>query len=164
MSLSALAVWIHVLLVFWLVAGIVGRDRCYRMAARTDDLQRLIWLVELGGMFERGMVRPATSAVLFAGLIAAWARGWPILGFLQGGSSNWVLVSLLIYLSIIPVIAFVFVPRGRVFRAALDEARGLGQETPRLKAALGDRVVAAARVYELVMVAVLAGLMVTRSF
>ncbi|MEO5616504.1 MAG: DUF2269 family protein [Candidatus Eisenbacteria bacterium] len=164
MTLSALAVWIHVLIVFWLVAGILARDRCYERAARTDDLQRLDWLIEMGGHFERSMVRPATFAVLVAGLIAAWARGWPILGFLQGGSSNWVLASLLIYLSIIPVIFFVFIPRGRVFRAALDEAKGLGHVTPRLKAALGDRAVAAARTYELLMIGAITALMVTRSF
>ena len=99
-----------------------------------------------------------------AGLIAAWVRGWPILGFLQGGGSNWVLVSLVIYLSIIPVIVFVFIPRGKIFRAAFDEAKALGQVTPRLKAALGDPVVAAAHSYELLIVAVITALMVTRSF
>jgi hypothetical protein len=164
MTLSALAVWIHVLLVFWLVAGIVGRSRSYDRAARTDDLSRVQFLVEMGGHFETSMVRPATFAVLVAGLIAAWARGWPILGFLQGGGSNWVLVSLLLYLSIIPVIAFVFIPRGKVFRAALDEAKQLGQVTPRLKAALADPAVAAARMYELAMVGAITALMVTRSF
>jgi hypothetical protein len=164
MTLSALAVWIHVLFVFALVAGIIGRDRCQERAARTDDLQRLGFLIEMSGHFEQSLVRPATFAVLVAGLIAAWARGWPILGFLQGGGSNWVLVSLLIYLSIIPVIVLVFIPRGKVFRAAFDEAKELGQVTPRLKAALADPAVAAARVYELVMIGAITALMVTRSF
>jgi len=164
MSLSVLAVWIHVLFVFWLVAGIVARGRCYALAVRTDDLPRLTALVELGGHFERNMVRPATFAVLVAGLIAAWARGWPIFGFLQGGSFNWVLVSLVIYLSIIPVIVFVFIPRGKVFRAALEEARNLGTVTPRLRSALRDPAVAAARAYELVMIALLTAFMLMRSF
>lgn len=164
MPLSALPVWIHVLIVFWLVAGILARGRCYALAARTEDLERLKFLIEMGGHFEQTMVRPATFAVLVAGLIAAWVRGWPILGFLQGGGSNWVLVSLVIYLSIIPVIVFVFIPRGKIFRAAFDEAKALGQVTPRLKAALGDPVVAAAHSYELLIVAVITALMVTRSF
>jgi hypothetical protein len=163
-SLATIVVWIHVLCVFWLVGGILARDRCYALARTTDDLPRLQWLVEMGGHFERRMARPATYAVLVAGLLAAWARGWPILGVLQGSSTNWVLVSLLIYLTIIPVIAFVFIPRGRIFRAAFEQAKSLGQVTPALKAALGDRMVAAARAYELIMIGVITAIMLTRSF
>jgi len=162
--LSGLAVAIHVLLVFWLVAGILGRDRMYAEAARATDLPRLKFLIEMGSRFELSAVRPGTFAVLVAGLIAAWARGWPILGFLQGATVNWVLAALLIYLSIIPVIVFVFIPRGKVFRRALDAAEARGEITPELRAALRDPAVAAARGYELVMVAVLTFLMVTRSF
>lgn len=164
MSLTALLVWIHVLSAFWLVGGILARDRCYAIARTTDDLGRLEWLIEMGGHFERRMVRPATLAVLVAGLVAAWARGWPILGVLQGSSTNWVLVSLVIFLTIIPLIAFVFVPRGRIFRAALEEARSLEEVTPRLRTALGDRAVATARAYELGMIAVITAIMLTRSF
>jgi hypothetical protein len=162
--LPGLAVVIHVLMVFWLVAGVLGRDLIYRQAARATDLARLRHYVELGGIFELRMVRPATSAVLIAGLIAAWARGWPILGFLQGGAVNWVLTAILIYLTIIPVIVFVFVPRGKVFRAALDEAIELGRVTPRLTAALKDPAVEAARGYELLMIVAILVLMITKPF
>jgi uncharacterized membrane protein len=162
--LANLIVYVHVLTVFWLIAGIVGRDVAHRHAARTSELGRLRALIDLGGLMERGMVRPATLAVLLAGLAAAWVRGWPILGFLQGGNVNWVLASLLLYLSIIPMIVLVFVPRGKVFRAALDEASALGQVTPRLTAALKDPAVEAARAYELVVVATLTWLMVSKPF
>jgi hypothetical protein len=164
MSLAALVIWIHVLMVFWLVGGILARDRCFTLARTADDLGRLTWLVDLGRHFERRMVRPATFAVLAAGLLAAWARGIPVLGMLQGSSTNWVLASLVIYLTIIPLIAFVFVPRGRVFRAAYDEAQALGQVTPRLRAALADRGVAAARAYELLMIGAITAIMLTRGF
>lgn len=162
--LSALAVVVHVLMVFWLVAGVLGRDTVYRQAARTTDLAKLRHYVELGSIFELRMVRPATSAVFIAGLIAAWARGWPILGFLQGGAVNWVLTAIVIYLSIIPVILFVFIPRGKVFRAAFDEAVALGQVTPRLTAALKDPAVESARTYELVMIVTITVLMIARPF
>jgi hypothetical protein len=164
MSVATPVVWAHVLSVFWLVGGILARDRCYALARSTDDLSRLQWLVEMGGHFERRMARPATFAVLLAGLMAAWARGWPILGLLQGSPTNWVLVSLLVYLTIIPVIAFIFIPRGRIFRAAFEEATSLGQVTPALKAALSDRMVVAARAYELIMIGVITAIMLTRSF
>ena len=162
--LSGIAVVIHVLIVFWLVAGIAGRDVVYGRAAQSTDLDELRALVGLGSVFELRMVRPATFAVLVAGLIAAWARGWPILGFLQGGSVNWVLASLLMYLSIIPVIVFVMIPRGKRFRAAYEEALAEGRVTPRLTAALKDPAVEAARKYELVMIATLTLLMVTKPF
>src|SRR5262245_43110366 len=106
--LSVMAVVVHVLTVLWLVAGVVGRDFCWALAARVKDLDSLRIIAETAGGFERAMVRPATFVVLLTGLFAAWQRGWPILGFLQGGGENWVLAALLVYLSIVPVIVFVF--------------------------------------------------------
>jgi hypothetical protein len=162
--LSSLLVVAHVLAVFWLVAGIIGRGTSFRLAARSDELAVLRTLADLGGRFERTMVRPATFVVLLTGLLAAWLRGWPILGFLQGGSVNWVLAALVIYLSIVPVIIFIFLPKGRVYHAALEEATALGQVTAQLQAALNDPLVRAARVYEMAMAAALAYLMIMKPF
>lgn len=162
--LAGLVVVLHVLAVFWLVGGILARDTLYGRAARCDDLTEIAGLVTAGGTFERAAVRPATGVVLVLGLLAAWTRGWPILGSLQGGPVNWVLVSLLIYLSIVPVIVFVFVPRGRVFRTAYEQAQPLGVVTPELRAALNDPAVRAARIYEGVMIVALTTLMVLRPF
>jgi hypothetical protein len=69
--LSSLIVLVHVLTVFLLVGGILGRDITYRQAARATDLAKLRSYVELGGIFERRMVRPATGWVFLAGLGAA---------------------------------------------------------------------------------------------
>lgn len=162
--LPALTVVVHVLTVFWLVGGILGRDTCYAEAGRADDLAALGTLAALGGVFDRVMVRPATFVVLLTGLVAAWQRGWPILGFLQGGSVNWVLAALLVYLSAIPLIFLIFLPKGRVYRKTLEEANQRGVVTPALRAALKDPVVGAARGYEIVMVGVLAWLMITTPF
>jgi hypothetical protein len=162
--LAGLVVVLHVLAVFWLIAGILGRDLLYGRAARSDDLKELGALVALGSLFDRTMVRPATFVVLVLGLLAAWARGWPILGVLQGASVNWVLVSLLVYLSIVPVIVWVFLPRGRAYRRAYEAALPGGRVTPELRAALNDPLVRAARTYELGMIVVLTALMVLRPF
>lgn len=115
-------------------------------------------------MFERTLVRPVSFVVLLTGLAAAWWRGWPILGVLQGARENWVLVSLLVYLTIVPLIVFVFLPRGRVFRAALNVAIDAGHVTAELRGALRDPVVHWARVYEGAMVLVLTALMVLQPF
>jgi len=162
--LPGLLVVAHVLAAFWLVAGIIARGTCFRLAAKSNDLAVLRTLADLGGRFERTMVRPATFVVLLTGLLAAWLRGWPILGFLQGGSVNWVLAALAIYLGIVPVIVFIFLPKGRVYHAALVEATELGQVTVQLEAALNDPLVRAARVYEMVMAAALAYLMIVKPF
>ena len=162
--LPTLIVVVHVLTVFWLVAGIAGRDTCYWHAGHTGDLASLRTLARLGGIFDRTMVRPATFLVLLTGLAAAWARGYPILGLLQGGSIQWVVVALAIYLTFVPLVFFVFLPKGRVYRKALEEANARGEVTPQLEAAINDPLVGAARAYEVVMVGVLAFLMIVRPF
>ena len=162
--LPLLVIVLHVLTVLWLVSGIVGRDLCYGEAGRSDSLAALKMMVELGGRFERAMVRPATFIVLATGLVAARFRGWPILGVLQGGNVNWVLTALLVYLSVIPLIVFVFLPKGRVYHARLAEAETEGRVTPALRAALHDRALRMGRAYELVMIGVLVWLMVTKPF
>ena len=142
----------------------LGRAPVWPSRARTDDLATLRTLAGLGGVFERAMVRPATFVVLVTGLVSAWARGWPILGFLQGGASNWVLAALLIYLSVIPLIIFVFVPKGRVYHMALEEASARGEVTAALRSAIDDPQVRAARGYEIFMILALVWLMITKPF
>ena len=159
--LGILMVVVHVLTVFLLVGGIIGRDMTYWRAARATDLARLRHYVDLAHSFEM-LVRPMTGWVLVAGLGAAWARGWPILGLHHG--PHWVLGAILIYLTIIPWIVFVFVPSGKVFRAALADAILKNDVTPALKAALRDPKTNAGRLYEAAMIVVLTWLMIARPF
>jgi hypothetical protein len=58
----------------------------------------------------------------------------------------------------------VFIPRGRVFGAILEEAVRLGRVTERLAAALRDPVVRFAHIYEIVAVLVIIFLMVAKPF
>lgn len=159
--LGILMVVVHVLTVFLLVGGIVGRDLTYWQASRAKDLARLRHYVDLAHVFEM-LVRPMTGWVLVAGLGAAWARGWPILGLHHG--PHWVLAAILIYLTIIPWIVFVFVPTGKVFRAALADAILKNDVTPALQAALTDPKATAGRIYEAAMIVVLTWLMIARPF
>jgi hypothetical protein len=124
--------------VFWLVGGILGRDVAYRQAARSTELDRLRTHLELGGFFERGMVRPATNFVFLAGLGRGLGSRLAHSGLPAGWRSE---LGARIDPDLShdhPLIVLVFMPRGRVFRAALDEAVTLGQVTPRLTAALKD--------------------------
>lgn len=162
--LAAFVVTLHVWSVFWLVAGIVGRDVAHANARRAPSLDALRTIADLATVFEVRFVRPATFVVLVTGLLATWLRGWPFLGFLDGSGPWWPALAIVIYLSIIPVIALVFLPRGRLYRQALEDAQAQGEITPALHAALHDRAVEVARMYEIVMVGFLAWLMVARPF
>ena len=78
--------------------------------------------------------------------------------------SRWLAVSLILYLSSIPFIPLVFIPRGRVFEQALVQAKERGEVTPELSAAFHDPAVAFAWNYELVVIVAIIVLMVTKPF
>ncbi len=164
MSFALISKFLHILAALWLVSGLLGRGITLRQASQTQDIHTTDALVQLGGSFERRMVIPGSMIVFLLGLLTAWVQGWPMFGFLQGSSINWVLVSILLYLTLFPLISLVFLPRGKLFEAALQEALAQGQVTPRLTAAFNDRVVAAAHIYELAAVTAIVYLMVVKPF
>jgi hypothetical protein len=164
MSLYLFLKLLHVLTGFWLVSGLLGRGLTLGEAARATDIARLQSLLMLSGRFERFMVIPASLAVFVFGLLTAWAQGVPLLGVFQGARTNWLLVAILLYLSVIALVPLVFIPRGKVFGAALEEASAQGVVTSELQAAFADPVVRAAHIYELTAVGVVVALMVTRPF
>jgi hypothetical protein len=71
--------------------------------------------------------------------VAAWTRGWPLLGVLQGSPINWLFVSFLLYLTQIPIIIFIFLPRGKLFGQKLAVAQAPGMITPDLHASCSQQ-------------------------
>jgi hypothetical protein len=155
---------LHVLVAFWMTAGLLGRGVAQVRAERTTDIRSVQVLLELIGRFDRFMVIPGSSAVFVLGLLTAWAQGLPILGFLQGARTNWLLVSLVLWIGVFVLVPTVFLPRGKLFGGALDEAVTAGRVTERLAAAFRDPVVRFAHVYELVALSVIIVLMVAKPF
>jgi uncharacterized membrane protein len=151
--------FLHVVTAFWFIAGLVGRTLVMWQASRTSEVQEVRMLVRLGGYFERWMVIPGSMCLLSSGLILAWVQRWPIFG-----ASYWLLISTALFLSMIPVIAFIFIPRGKVFAQALQNATAMGRITGDLSAAFRDRVVGVAHAYELCGTVVIILLMVTKPF
>lgn len=145
-------------------AGLIGRYVALAKAEQATDLATLRAVLPVATVFEQRMVIPGFTAVLAAGLVTAWTEGWPVLGFIQGGRSNWLLVSLVLFLAINLLVVFVFVPRGKIFDRAMSEAIGQGWVTPALTAAFHDPVVRAAHYCELVVVALIIALMVLKPF
>lgn len=154
----------HIVTAIWLISGLAGRWVVLAAAARSGEIGTTRALVDVAGRFEMGMVRPASVGVLLSGLGLAYMQDQPLLGMFQGAGANWLLVSLLLYLTSIPLVVGVFLPRGKIFDHALHDASAAGVVTPQLRAALADRVVLGGHVVEMVTVCLILTLMVTRFF
>jgi uncharacterized membrane protein len=165
MSLYLFMKLLHVLAAFWLISGVVGRDFAFWRAGRATSAQAVQALLQISDFFERYAVIPVSFAVLVFGLIVTWMQKWPLFGFLQGANSNWLLVSSFLSLGISAVIGPLrLVARRRERERALEEALTQGTITPRLLAALHDKVVHRFRTVELILLVVIIVLMVTKPF
>jgi Predicted integral membrane protein (DUF2269) len=160
MSRADLLQLLHVFAAFGFVAGLVGRDTILAAARRSDDLGQIHTLLRASAPLERILVVPGSLVVLVLGILTWWAEALPV----WGAGTRWVTVSLLAFLTIVPLVPLVFLPRGKVFDAAMASADEAGRVTPELSSAFHDPVVAAARWYELAVVAFVIALMVTKPF
>ena len=147
----------HVVLAMTLVAGLIGRWVLLRQAAASDVVEDAARLADLAGPFER-LVVISSMLVLPAGLLTAWAQGYAWLGL----TTLWMAFSLAIYLVATLLVPTVFLPRGRVFEAALTDARARGVLTEELRSAFADPAVRAARTFEVAGIALIVALMVLK--
>ena len=131
----------HVLAAFWFIAGILGRQLVRTLARSRDDVNEFADLSGVAGKFESLMVIPGNLIVIVLGVLVAWLGGWPIFGFLQGADANWLLLSNLILLGGIVIVPLVYLPRGKVFDRALQDALAAGEMTPELRAFLDDPLI-----------------------
>jgi hypothetical protein len=157
MSWMDLVKLLHVGIAFALVTGLMGRWILLTRAARSDDVESAYGLSEAAGPFER-IVQVSSGSVVLAGLLTAWAFGYPWLGL----TTTWMLLSVLLIVPVIVMIPAIFVPRGRAFDAAMTDARAKGIVTPALRAAWRDPAVTFARRYELASIAIIVALMVLK--
>ena len=153
----------HALVGVWFLAGLIGRWVTLGQAARSTEIGPIQQMLTLSARFERIVVLGSVG-VLILGIATAVAQGRPFLGPFQGAPVDWLFVSLVLFLSVLPLIPLVFLPRGRVFSAALNEAVAEGAITARLQAAFRDRVVLAAHAYELAAMVVVLVLMIAKPF
>ena len=159
MGWDDLAKLVHILVAFGFITGLLGRWILLVNAAKADEVEDAYRLSQAAAPFER-LVITGGNLVLPAGLLTAWAQGYEWLGLTTG----WMLVSVLLLLTVLPLVPLVFLPRGKVFEAAMSAARAAGTVTPELRAAFRDPAVALAHRYELGMVTVVVALMVLKPF
>lgn len=165
MNLYLIMKLFHVLAAFWFVSGIVGRDFTFWQAGKASSPQAVHSLLQVSDFFERYAVIPVGSVLALFGLIITFLQRWPLLGFLQGSSSNWLLVSVILYLGgTLAIIPLRLVARRKERTRATDEALAQGIITPELTAALNDKVVVRFRMVELIVLIIIIILMVTKPF
>jgi hypothetical protein len=145
------------------LGALIGRWIVLGLAERADTLASMRTLARAAQPFER-IVIAGSMIVLVLGVVAAIAQGRPFLGPLQGAGLDWLFVSLVLFLTVGPLVPIVFIPRGRVFDAALADAAARGEITPELRVAWADPVVRAAHVYELAVITLIFVLMMTKPF
>lgn len=165
MNLYLIMKLLHVLAAFWFISGVIGRNLAFRQAGRATDVHAVHALLQMSEFFERYAVISVGGVVILFGLVVTWMQKWPLFGFLQGSSSNWLLVSFILVLggsAVIPALGLI--ARRRERTRALEEALVQGTITPRLTAALNDKVVIRFRNVELIMLVVIIVLMVTKPF
>ena len=156
--------FLHVASAMWFIGGILARQIVRAYAKRTDDVRRFAALTEAAGRIESTMVIPGNMAVIIFGVILGLLIKAPILGFLQGDARNWLLVSNILLLLGFLNVPLVFLPKGRLFDAALKDALAKGQMTPDLRLHINDPVVRMAHWFELTAMLVVVFLMVFRPF
>jgi len=155
---------LHVLAGFALVGGEIGRTFAFRRARQATDVKIVAEMLQLSTFLNSKFVSIGGMLTVVIGLIAAWAQGWPILGFLQGGQTNWVLASLSLYIVIMLMVFLLIVPRGKAIRQALGAALGQGTITPELTAALNNSTLTNGFIIQDVLILLIIILMVLKPF
>ena len=145
------------------LGALIGRWIVLGLAERAETIGNMQVLTRAARPFER-LVIGTSALVLVLGVASAIGQGRPFLGPLQGARVDWLFVSVLLFLSVLPLVRLVFLPRGRVFDAAMEDAVARGELTGELAGAWSDPVVRAAHLYELAVVTVVFVLMVLKPF
>jgi uncharacterized membrane protein len=156
--------FLHIIAVIGMVGGAFARQLVRGIAKKSSDVKAIASLTQVAGRLDRAMVIPGGNIVLVTGVILAWMLKWPILGFLQGASQNWLLASNILLILTMILVGSVFIPYNKKLESILQSALSEGRVTPELNAALADKMNKMAHHVEEVMVLVITALMVLKPF
>ena len=164
MNLAAVLQLLHILAGFGLVGGEMGRAFALSHARKTGEVKTAAELLQMSSFLSAKVVSGSGLVTVVLGLFTAWAEGLPILGFLQGGTVNWVLASLILYGVIMVLVFAIQVPRAKVLREALGTALAQGQITPELTAAMNNSAANNAFILQDALIVLIVVLMVLKPF
>jgi hypothetical protein len=128
---------------------------------RLDDIHIVREFIQLEGHFDEWLVVRGSLATLLTGLLLTWLAHWPLF---NAGVPTWTLVGALLFLATIPLVIWVYIPRGKVFGKVFADALAQKRVTVVLRAALSDQVIRASYLYEYIMLPVVLTLMVIKPF
>jgi hypothetical protein len=140
--------YLHILAVAITIGGMFARQLVRGFAKRSD----------------RTMVIPWSNLIFLMGIILALMQQWPVFGFLQGATQNWLLVSNVLLIIMLALIPTVFIPHNKKVESLLQTALAKGHITPELSAALNDKRNQRAHQAEEIIILVIAALMVLKPF
>ena len=166
MNLALILKLLHILAAFALVGGEVGRTIAMQRARQATDIKVVAEMLKIFTFLTTRFVSTGGMLTVLLGQNTAGAQGGLvlILGFLMGGTINWVLAALLLYVVIMAIVALVSAPRGKALGQALGAAMGQGQITPELTAALNNQAMRAAGTTTQILMLVIVILMVLKPF
>jgi len=156
--------FIHIAAVAITIGGMFARQLVRAYAKRSDDVRLIASLTQVAIRIDRVMVIPWSNIMIVMGIILAIMMKWPIFGFLQGASQNWLLVSNILLVIMLVLIAAVFVPYNKKLESILQPALADGRVTSQLAAALDDQRNKISHIIEEVLVLAIAALMVLKPF
>jgi hypothetical protein len=134
------------------------------IARKSDDIKTVASLTQVVHRIDRVMVIPWSSAILVFGIILAVMLKWPIFGFLQGATKNWLLVSNILLVIMLSLIPTVFIPHNKKVETILQTALTERHITSELTAALNDQKNILTHHVEEIIILVIAALMVLKPF
>jgi len=156
--------YFHILAVAITLGGMFARQLVRANARKSDDVKVVASLTHLAVRLDRTMVIPWSNIMILMGIVLAVIQKWPIFGFLQGASQNWLFVSNILLIIMVIIIPAVFIPHNRKVEALLQAALSDGRITPQLTSALDDKVNKLGHLGEEAIILVVAALMVLKPF
>jgi uncharacterized membrane protein len=164
MSWYLIVKFIHILAVTITIGGMFARQLVRSIARKSGDLHTVASLTQAATRIDRSMVIPWSNVILIVGIILAVMLKWPIFGFLQGASQNWLLVSNILLISMLALIPTVFIPHNKKVEVFLQAALSQGNITPELTGTLNDKKNIRAHYAEEILILLIAALMVLKPF
>jgi uncharacterized membrane protein len=154
--------FLHILAVTITIGGMFARQLVRGTAKKSDDVNTVASLTRVAIRIDRVMVIPWSNIMIVVGIILAVMSKWPIFGFLQGASQNWLLVSNILLVIMLTAIFAVFVPHNKKVESILQTALAEGRITRELSAALDDKVNKLAHHIEEIAIIIIAALMILK--
>lgn len=156
--------FLHIIAVAITIGGMFARQLVRSIARQNESINVVTTLTNVAERIDRILVIPSSSMMVLLGIILAILQKWPIFGFLQGASQNWLLVSNLLLIVMMALIPAIFIPHNNKVVTLLQPALEEGHLTPELVEAMNARSNRIAHCAEEIIVLVVAALMVLKPF